>query len=167
MKRATVACVICILLLSGCQSQPKARPTKPPIELREILPPPKAADGMVVALPSNPSKDEEWCMDILGVPKDGIVFSEPKALQAGRLRIYSEEVYIASQFNKNYCEMWSDAAIQELNAAQERERKRLDEDTSWWSTNKSTMVFMIGVAVGATTTILIVYGLNQAGGASR
>ena len=154
--------LLALITLSCAQDKVALKP-KPTIELREISPTPPVADGMVRALPAKPDAEQEWCIEVLSLPTDGIVLSESKALQAAKLRVYAEEMNVAASYNKTYCEMWSEAALQQINAFESRELERMEDEQRWWNRHRLNITFIGGLTLGSVITILVVYGVNQAG----
>lgn len=152
------------LSLVGCASTKGEKPLdRSPMKLTEIKAPPSKAEGRVVALPAEEATGEQAaCMGSLGIPSDGYVLSPSKLENAAEVRLYAEQTYSDSVANAAICHAYNDSTWKQLKNADEILADIHEEQNSWWYRNKGTVIFGSGYFLGASSAILIVYGVNRA-----
>lgn len=153
---------------TGCASKQKqTRPDKPEMALTEPEKPPAKGEGVVLPLhaPEDTSAPEQTsqCYQQLGLPQNGGYFLDDDKLNSlSELRIHAEESYIDSSANYQVCEVWTDSMWETFVDANQKLEAYEAERQTWWFQNSDKVNFTGGFVVGVGTTILIVYGLNQA-----
>lgn len=149
------------LSLLSCETTSYTAPPKPELNLVETPKPPPPSPGQVVPIPADLTPEEKAVLSGLGVPLDGYVFSESKAEGAAALRVYAESAWSDSENNRNMCQHHTDVWWERLVDLDAQNHELLTERNSWWSRNKDSVFFGSGIVLGAATTVLIVFGLNQ------
>lgn len=142
--------ILAVLLMTGCASQSPALPQVPKLQAWED----RAAE--VSQLPAEHPKTAWSPGTILSVEKDdpapfpGILLTEERAMDAGKLRIAYDELNSVCRMNQRLyvaTAKVADGALQKSDA----ENKRLAEDLrkarekTWWDTWGTTVSFAAGV----------------------
>jgi len=146
----------------ACATTSKKEDTKrPEVGLSEINPPPDKGEGAVLGVTATTDEDVA-CLRHLELPVEGGYFlSDAKLKAAVELRLYAEDTYVDATLNNKLCKMNASIVWDKLAIADEKLKEVEDERSSWWYQNKGTVFTGLGFILGASTTILIVYGVNK------
>lgn len=148
------------LCLMGCPKTVDRKPDRIKIHLEDIKPVPEPVKGLVMPVPDPQTQEHEQCYADLGIGTDLYLFDENKALAAGELRVYSQEVYDTSKYNSMMCEGSLGLLEQELLRLSKENELLHQERNSWWNQNKSTVLGVSMFLLGAAATVAITHGVD-------
>jgi hypothetical protein len=95
-------------------------------------------------------------------PSPGILLSEPRAMDAAKLRISYNKLFDISSINSRFFKVVIDVADKQLQDADAEIRRLRRKERSWWGRNKLSIGLVGGFVFGVSITGLIVWGVAKA-----
>lgn len=94
-------------------------------------------------------------------PFSGVLFTEERAMEAGKVRVAYDEVHSIAVINRQLSNIVINVVNKQLAAADEEIAKLKASQNSWWNRNKLAIGIVIGVVATALTGGLSIWGATQ------
>lgn len=156
--KAASLLMVLMFVTAGCTQAADAGKRKPIYqdtpgltELPERIPVKKWDKGTIVAVEQGTQ-----------VPFSGILMIEPRAVEAGEVRIAYDKLYAIADINRKLTVAVVKVADRQLEDADKQIDQLRAKNNSWWTRNSLSIGVVGGFVIGVSLTGLVVWGISKA-----